>query len=83
MKKQKEFIEYVLKLLVDTPDDIHVEVEEGEKSIVFRVKAHLDDYGKIIGRKGRLINAIRTLLFVVSRDKGKRCVIDILDKEKR
>ncbi len=83
LEKQKEFVEYVLKLLVDFPEELEIDVESGEKSIVFKVKANLEDYGKIIGRRGKSINAVRVLLSVVSRDSKKRCVIDVLDKEER
>ncbi len=83
MSKQKEFIGYVLNLLVDKPEAISIEEQEGEKSIVYKVKADINDYGKIIGRRGRSIDAIRTLLSVVSRNSDKRCAINVLDRFER
>ena len=81
--KQDEFVEYVMKLLVNNPDQIKVQIKEGETTNVIEVRAALEDYGKIIGRRGRLINAVRILLGVISRDSDKRWVIDVPDKGER
>ena len=81
--KQVEFVEYVVKLLVSKPDQIKVSVKEGNHTNVIEVQAAVEDYGKIIGRKGRFINALRILLGVISRESGKRWVIDVPDKEDR
>lgn len=80
---EKEFVEYVAKLLVKDPDRVQVEVTEGDKTNVIKITAHPEDYGRIIGRDGRFINAIRTLLDVVGRDSEKRWVINIPSRSER
>ncbi|BBM88972.1 hypothetical protein COTS27_00659 [Spirochaetota bacterium] len=83
MNRQKEFVEYVIKLLVTRSDSVKVNVREGEKTNVIEIRAHIDDYGKIIGPSGRFINAIRVLLSVISREDKKRWVVEVPNKESR
>ncbi|HMB00509.1 MAG TPA: KH domain-containing protein [Spirochaetota bacterium] len=83
MAKEKELVEYLVKTLVDKPDDVQVNLVEGENTNIIEIKADNDDYGKIIGRKGRIVNSIRTLLAVCARDSGKRWLLDVPDKENR
>ncbi len=80
---EKEFVEYVAKQLAMEPEKISVEVIENEKTNVIKILANPDDYGRIIGKEGRHINAIRTLLDVVGRDSGKRWVINIPSRNER
>ena len=81
MSKEQEFIEFIIKNLVDNPNKVNIKLIEGEKTNVLEIKASPDDYGKIIGKKGRVVNSIRTLLSVVGRDSGRRWVLDVPDKE--
>lgn len=81
--KQIEFVEYVMKLLVSKPEELKITVREDDETNVIEVSAALEDYGRIIGRKGRFINAIRVLLGIISRDSDKNWVIDVPDKEER
>ena len=83
MSKEKELVEYVIKALVDKPEEVSINLIEEEKTNVIEIKANSTDYGKIIGRKGRVVNSIRNLLAVTSRDSGKRWVLDVPDKEDR
>lgn len=57
----KELVELLAKSLVDQPDQIQVEKIENHKSVLIEIKAAPEDMGKIIGRQGRIIKAIRTL----------------------
>ena len=81
MDKEKEFVEFVLKQLVDKPDEVSIKVVEGEKTNVLEITAASDDYGKIIGKRGRVVNSIRILLGIVGRESGKRWVLDVPNKE--
>lgn len=83
MAAEKELVEYIVKMLVDEPGQVSVNLVEGENTNILEIKANDEDYGKIIGRKGRIVNAIRTLLAVAARDSGKRWVLDVPDKEAR
>ena len=73
----QEFLEYLLRHLVEHPDDISIETTEKDDKTVFIVSVHESDLGKIIGRKGRTIYSLRTLLSAVSARENKRAIIEI------
>ena len=74
----KELVEYIAKCLVDNPDDVKVNQIVGELSIILELQVAHDDMGKVIGKEGRIANAIRTLLKVAAAKQGKRAVLEIL-----
>jgi uncharacterized protein len=74
----KELIEYIARSLVDQPDRVKVTQVEGEQSIIFELQVAQEDMGKIIGKEGRIANAIRTLLKVAAAREGKRAVLEII-----
>ena len=76
----KEFIEFIAKYLVDSPEHVIVEetiAEERKVNLTLRVKQ--EDVGKVIGKKGNTARSIRTLLTAASAKKGKRAVLEILE----
>jgi len=75
----KEFIEYIAKHLVDTPDAVDVTEVEGEKTTVYELRVGDGDLGKVIGRKGQTAKSMRTLLAAASAKRGKRAVLEILE----
>lgn len=76
----QEFIEYVSKHLVDNPDGVEVTVKSAEeKKITFTLKVGKEDIGKVIGKKGKTAQAIRTLLTAIAAKEGKRAILEILD----
>lgn len=76
----KEFVEFISKHLVDSPDKVVVEVKsEEEKKVVFALKVAADDIGKVIGKQGKTAQAIRVLLTAVAAKEGKRAVLEIID----
>ncbi len=62
----KELIEYVAKALVDNPSDVQVTEIVGATSVILELRVAQEDMGRIIGRSGRVANAMRTLLRVAS-----------------
>jgi hypothetical protein len=74
----KELIEYIARSLVDNPDKVRVSQVEGEQSVIFELQVAQEDMGKIIGKEGRIANAIRTLLKVAAAREGKRAVLEII-----
>jgi uncharacterized protein len=74
----KEFIEYIVKHLVDHPESVAVELEEKENKHVFKLKVGDGEIGKVIGRRGQTATAIRILLKAVAAKEGKRAVLDII-----
>jgi len=75
----KELLTYIAKSLVDYPDDVRIEEKESGGSVIFEVRVAESDMGKIIGRQGRIIKEIRTLMKSVAQRQGKRVSVEILD----
>ena len=75
----KELVEKIAKALVDNPDQVQVRAIEGEQVTVFELRVHASDFGKVIGRKGRIAQAIRIILSAVGMKLGKRFTLEILD----
>jgi uncharacterized protein len=73
----KEFLEYVARSLVDNPDAVWVEVEEDEDEILLRLGVDPSDMGRVIGRDGRIANAIRSLLRVMATRDGRHVELEI------
>lgn len=74
------FLEYVIKGLVEHPDDVKVTPVEREGTTVYELRLHPQDVGKVIGRQGMTINAIRSLLLAGSAKKGLRCTLEIVEE---
>ncbi|GMA58886.1 hypothetical protein C7445_10611 [Alicyclobacillus sacchari] len=73
----KDLVEYVVRSLVDHPDDVLVSpIEEGD-TITYRVKVHADDVGRVIGRQGRVAKAIRNVVSAAAYRQKKRVFVDI------
>lgn len=82
----KEFIENIVKLIVDKPEEIKVVVSNTTKSILIQISADKSDLGKIIGKKGRTIDALKLLASVVKNTQFigdiKDVFIEIIEDEK-
>jgi predicted RNA-binding protein YlqC (UPF0109 family) len=76
-----ELVEIIAKALVDNPDDVEVEVVEGNQSSVVELSVHPSDLGKVIGKKGRTAKSVRTLLGAVSMKFDHRFSLEILEDD--
>ncbi len=76
---EKELVTYVARALVDDPDQVDVNMIEGEKSTILELRVSASDIGKVIGKHGRIAKAIRTILSAAATKTGKRVVLEILD----
>lgn len=77
----KELIEYIAKSLASKPEEVKVteEIEEGDEGrIVLRLEVAEEDKGKMIGRQGRVAQAVRVLLRVAAVKSGVRAVLEIV-----
>ena len=74
-----DFLEYVVKGLVDQPTEVSIIPVEHGGTTLYELRLHPDDVGKIIGRQGITINAIRSLLQAGSARKGLRCTVEIVE----
>jgi hypothetical protein len=75
----QELIEYVVKTLVDHPEEIRISVIEGERTIVFELRCHPDDVGKVIGKSGKTVGAIRVLLSTVAARQNRRAMLEVVE----
>ena len=75
----KEFVEYIAKLLVDKPNEVHVNEINGEKIVVCELTVGSGDLGKVIGKNGQTAKSIRMLVAAASAKLGKRTILEILE----
>ena len=72
-------LEYVAKAIVDDPESVAVEVDEGRSSVSLRLNVSPDDMGRVIGRRGRTAQAIRTVVRAAAAREGRDAHVDIVD----
>ena len=74
----KELLEHIAKWLVEDPSQVNVTEIQGSTSVLLELSVAPDETGRVIGRGGRVANAIRTLLRAVAGRQGKRVTLDII-----
>jgi len=74
----KHFLEYVVRSLVDNPDDVLITETPGEKETSYRVSLHPSDVGLVIGKGGRTISAIRSLINAANKS-GDHLVVEVVE----
>lgn len=72
-------LEYLAKSIVDDPDSVVVEVDEGRSTVSLRLNVSPDDMGRVIGRRGRTAQAIRTVVRAAAAREGLDVHVDIVD----
>lgn len=77
----QDFLEYVIKNLVDHPEAIAISPADRNGVTVYQLRVDSRDVAKVIGRQGTTINSIRSLLVVGSARKGTRCTVEIVEDQ--
>ena len=77
-KSAKTLVEYIVRLLVDQPDQILIAERSGRNTTIIELAVAKDDIGKVIGKEGRTINAIRLIVNAASASKKKRVVLEVM-----
>ena len=72
-----ELLAYLARELVDDPGAVHVESEERDGALVLHLHVAPDDVGKVIGRGGRIVRALRTVVRASSARDGRRVLVEI------
>lgn len=75
----KDFIEYVVRALVEHPDEVQVDEVQGSRTTVYELRVGEGDLGKVIGKAGQTAKALRTILAAAAARKGHRAVLEILE----
>jgi len=79
----KELVEFVVKSLVDHPEEVSVYEINDRQGIVLELSVAASDMGRVIGKSGRVINAIRSLLQVAAAKQGQRVSLELLESDER
>ena len=74
----QELVEYIVQRLVDNPDQVTVSAVETDRAVVYEVTVAEEDLGQVIGRGGRIANALRTLVRAVPTSDDMRYTVEIL-----
>ena len=74
----KDLVEYIAKSIVNSPDDVVVTEETNEQTLTLKLQVADDDKGRVIGKQGRIAEAMRTLLRVKAAKQGTRVTLEIV-----
>jgi predicted RNA-binding protein YlqC (UPF0109 family) len=75
----KQFLENIIKPILDKPDELKISEVHGETVCIFELSVGEGDFGKIIGKHGKNANSIRVLLSAVAAKFGKRAILEIIE----
>jgi predicted RNA-binding protein YlqC (UPF0109 family) len=75
----KELIEFIAKSLVDRPEEVQVRESGGGSRVRIELSVTKDDMGRVIGKSGKVANAIRALLRVAAEREGKQATLDVME----
>ena len=75
----KELIDYIARSLVDDPMEVHITQHQRGSTTIFELQVAKEDMGRVIGKGGRVANAMRMLLRVAAAREGRRASLDIVD----
>jgi predicted RNA-binding protein YlqC (UPF0109 family) len=76
-----ELVEYLVRSIVESPDDVEVDEYEEDGELVLEVKVADDDLGRVIGREGRVAKAIRTIARAAGAREDRRVSVDIIEDD--
>jgi predicted RNA-binding protein YlqC (UPF0109 family) len=74
----KQLIEYLVKALVDEPDQVNINEVPGEEATTYEVRVAPDDLGKVIGKQGRIANALRTVAKAAAMKEKTKVYVEIV-----
>ncbi len=74
----KDLVEYIVRNLVDTPDEVEVSEVEDEEGLIIEIRVADGDTGRVIGRGGRVINAIRTVVDSRASQEDRNITLEVI-----
>jgi predicted RNA-binding protein YlqC (UPF0109 family) len=78
----KELVEYLVRALVDKPEEVKISQTEEDMATILEIRVASDDAGKVIGKDGRIANAIRTIVKAAGAKNTKRVTVEIMTQER-
>ena len=78
----KELVEYIVKALVDKPEAVRIDETEGDAVTILEINVASDEVGKVIGREGRIANAVRTVVKAAAAKNQKRVSVEIMSEDR-
>lgn len=75
----KQILETIAKSLVDAPNEVQITEINGEKTIIFELRCNAKDVGKIIGKSGKTVGAMRTILNSMASKQGRKAMLEVVD----
>lgn len=75
----KDLVTYIVGKLVDHPGAVQLTEVDGERTALFELRCHKDDVGKVIGKSGKTVGAIRTLVSTVAARQGRRALLEVVE----
>jgi hypothetical protein len=74
----QELVEYLVKALVEEPGQVEVKEVKGERTVIYEVKVAPDDTGRVIGKEGRIAQALRTVVKAAGMRKNQKVTVEIV-----
>ena len=75
----KAVLETIVKSLVDAPGEVQITEIDGEKTVIFELRCNPKDVGKIIGKSGKTVGAMRTILNSMASRQGRKAMLEVVD----
>lgn len=74
-----DFVLNMVRMIVDHPGDVQLTELRGDTTLVYELRCHREDVGKVIGKEGKTVGAMRTLLGAMASRKGRRTVLEVIE----
>ncbi len=79
----KQLVEFIVKALVDSPEQVHVHETVGESVSILEISVAPEEVGKVIGKEGRIANAIRTVVKAAAAKHDRKVTVEIVTESKK
>jgi predicted RNA-binding protein YlqC (UPF0109 family) len=76
----KEVLEYIARAMVDEPEAVEVTEVAGERSVILQLRVAPDDMGKVIGKRGRTVRAMRSIVRAAGSRQGVTTLVEIIEE---
>jgi hypothetical protein len=75
----EKYIEFIIKNLVNHPEDIKISRIDGTKETIIEIRVHQEDVGKVIGKNGSVVRALRTIISAIGNREKKSYILEVID----